>query len=103
MLQVVPVSNDLVGFIVAMLCCPGYKPDNKSYGVAQRNIYASEFGVSSTASFESLSAVLEEPHWGIHGGEAPDKCYGDCQVRTSRLALALIYSNSESNWCGRLD
>jgi len=59
-----------------------FNPSNHSYGVAMKNIYASEFGTSSTSSYESLSAVLAKEHWGIHGGELPDNCTGECQVIT---------------------
>jgi hypothetical protein len=33
-----------------------------------QNIFASEFGCSVFSSFESMSATLDESHWGIHAG-----------------------------------
>ena len=45
-----------------------------SGGVAQRNIYASEFGTGGSSSFESMSGALSPQHWGLHGGMAADEC-----------------------------
>jgi hypothetical protein len=45
-----------------------------SGGVAQRNIYASEFGTGGSSSFESMSGALSPQHWGLHGGMAADAC-----------------------------
>lgn len=39
-----------------------------------KSTFISEFGVSTMSSFESMSAFLDEDHWGIHGGAAPDRC-----------------------------
>ena len=44
--------------------------------VAQKNVYASEFGSSVMSSFESMSPTLAPEHWGIHGGAPPDNCTG---------------------------
>jgi len=38
------------------------------------NTFTSEFGVSTVSSFESMSGFLDNQHWGIHGGVAPDEC-----------------------------
>ena len=45
-----------------------------------KSTFISEFGVSTMSSFESMSAFLDVNHWGIHGGEVPDRCehvYGE--------------------------
>ena len=39
--------------------------------------YASEFGTTGSASFESMSGTLSKHHWGMRGGMAADTCDGD--------------------------
>jgi len=39
-----------------------------------RNSFQSEFGAVTTSSFESMSAMLLERHYSMHGGEKPDIC-----------------------------
>jgi len=36
--------------------------------------FVSEFGVSSSPSFESLSPTLSRAHWGVHGGGPAANC-----------------------------
>ena len=45
-------------------------------GLAQENVFASEFGCVVMSSFESMSATLDPSHWGLHGGEEADNCTG---------------------------
>jgi len=56
-----------------------------------RNIFVSEFGASVSSSFESLSALLPESAWSIHGGGPPDDCeqlIGDVNVCNGTNAMA---------------
>jgi hypothetical protein len=39
-----------------------------------RNIFVSEFGASVSSSFESMSSLLPENTWSLHGGSPPDSC-----------------------------
>ena len=58
---------------------PGSFHPNGPGGVAEKNIYASEFGTGGSSSFESMSGTLSPQHWGLHGGAAPDVCTGWAQ------------------------
>jgi hypothetical protein len=42
--------------------------------VGQLNVYASEFGTTGSASFESMSGSLSKQHWGLHAGMPADVC-----------------------------
>lgn len=46
-------------------------------GLEYPNVFASEFGVSSFSSFESMAPTLAPAHWAVHGGAPPDVCSGD--------------------------
>jgi beta-mannosidase len=39
-----------------------------------RNVFVSEFGASVSSSFESMSALLPENSWSLHGGSPADSC-----------------------------
>ncbi len=43
-------------------------------GLDLPSVFTSEFGSVTTSSFESMSVMLLEEHWGIHGGTAYDTC-----------------------------
>lgn len=58
---------------------PAVLNNGTKLGVQEKNVYASEFGVTGSPSFESLSPTLAQEHWGIHGGMEPDSCTGPCQ------------------------
>lgn len=46
-------------------------------GPGQRNNFSSESpGATGFSSFESMSPLLPQEHWGIHGAAAPDSCRG---------------------------
>lgn len=45
-------------------------------GPQYNNVFASEFGCVVMSSFESMSPLLEEAHWGLHAGMPNDKCTG---------------------------
>ena len=44
-------------------------------GIDFPNMFISEFGSSVTSSFESMSSMLPEKSWSLHGGELPDTCH----------------------------
>jgi hypothetical protein len=39
-----------------------------------RDVFVSEFGASVSSSFESMSALLPDNSWSLHGGSPPDSC-----------------------------
>lgn len=43
-------------------------------GVMLPSTFASEFGCVAMSSFESMSALLDSDHWGLHSGTPADKC-----------------------------
>ena len=45
-------------------------------GLSAHSAFVSEFGCVGFSSFESTSATLSRPHWGLHGGAPPDACSG---------------------------
>ena len=48
----------------------------KETGIAQSNVFASEFGCVVMSSFESMSPTIDPIHWSLHGGAPPDNCTG---------------------------
>lgn len=45
-------------------------------GVSSPGVYASEFGASAWASFESIAPTLAPNHWALMGGVEADNCTG---------------------------
>ena len=46
-------------------------------GPSEPNVFSSESpGASVMSSFESMSATLDQEHWGLHGGAPADTCSG---------------------------
>lgn len=45
-------------------------------GVAEQNVFASEFGGVVMSSFESMSPTLAPEHWALHAGQPSDTCSG---------------------------
>ena len=45
------------------------------------NVFASEFGCVTMSSFESMTPLLAEKHWGLHAGMPGDNCVSVFQER----------------------
>ena len=43
-------------------------------GLTHPSVFTSEFGAVGWSSFESVSALLDEDHWSLHGNQPPNHC-----------------------------
>jgi len=66
-------DNDKVGVLIPTRIDAEEHTVGKT-GPQFKNRFASEFGATVMSSFESMSATLDEKHWGLHAGQEDANC-----------------------------